>query len=107
VVFEAINPNPFSYPVDLYAAIITAHGVIWTIDATWAWSASLNPWFASLELPANFTFGPTTLLTIELPSDAPPISDPGTYWVAAAFSHVGTTTFIGEPSLSAFQLIGD
>jgi len=72
VVFEAINPNPFSYPVDL---------------------------FSSLELPANFTFGPATLLTIELPSAAPPISEPGTYWVAAAFAHVGTTSFIGEPNL--------
>jgi len=107
MVFEAINPNPYSYPVDLYAAIITADGVIWTIDSGWSWSASLNPWFALLELPANFTFGPATLLTIELPSGMPPISDAGTYWVAAAFAHVGTTSFIGEPSLSAFELVGD
>ena len=65
------------------------------------------PWFASLELPANFTCRPATLLTIELPATAPPISDPGTYWAAAAFAHVGTTTFIGEPSLNAFELVGD
>ncbi|MBN2208720.1 MAG: DUF1565 domain-containing protein [Candidatus Coatesbacteria bacterium] len=107
MVFEVINPNPFSYPVDLYAAIIAADGVIWTIDAGWNWAVALNPWFASLELPAGLTFGPTTLLTIALPSASPPISAPGTYWAAAAFAHVGTTTFIGQPSLSAFELIGD
>lgn len=93
--------------VDLYAAIITADGVIWTIDTDWIWSDSLNPWFASLDLPPNFTFGPATLLTIELPSAVPPIFEPGTYWVAAAFAHVGTTTFIAEPSLAPFDVAGD
>ena len=107
MVFEAINPNPFSYPVDLYAAVIGADGVIWTIDTGWVWSASLDPWFASLELPANFTFGPTTLLTLPIPSDLPPISASGTYWAAAAFAKVGTTSFIGEPSLSPFGLTAD
>ncbi|MBN2208981.1 MAG: right-handed parallel beta-helix repeat-containing protein [Candidatus Coatesbacteria bacterium] len=107
MVFKAMNPNPFSYPVELYAAIIAADGVIWTIDSSWNWSASLNPWFASLELPAGFIFGPTTLLTIALPSASPPISDPGAYFAAAAFAHVGTTTFIGQPSLSAFHLVAD
>ena len=107
IVFEAINPNLYSYPVDFYAGIITADGVIWTIDADWSWSASLNPWFASLELPANFMFGPATLLSCDLPSTEPSISDPGTYWVAAAFTHIGTTEFIGEPSVSPFELLNN
>ncbi|MCD6326924.1 right-handed parallel beta-helix repeat-containing protein, partial [bacterium] len=81
VMFEAINPNTFSYPVDLFVAVITTEGVLWTIDSNWVWSTSLKPWFASLELPANFAFGRTTLMTIDLPSTAPPISDPGTYYV--------------------------
>ncbi|MCD6328271.1 hypothetical protein J7M28_12090 [bacterium] len=107
VVFEAVNPNPFSYPVDLFVGVITPGGVLWTIDSNWVWSTSLNPCLPSLELPASFAFGPTTLLAIDLPSTAPPITDPGTYYVAAAFAHVGTSTFIAEPSLSAFELIED
>jgi hypothetical protein len=107
IVFEAVNLNRYSYPVDVYAGVITSDGAIWTIDAAWVWSNAVSPWFASLELSPNLHFGPTTLLTLPIPSGSPPISDTGTYCAAAAFAHVGTTTFIGEPSVSAFELVAE
>jgi len=61
----------------------------------------------SFELPADFMFGPATLLALDLPSVTPPITDAGAYWAAAAFAHVGTETFIAEPSPNAFDLSGD
>jgi hypothetical protein len=102
--FEAKNPNLFPYPVDVYAGILTPDGALWTIGTNWTWSMGLNPWFTSLNLPPLFLLPPTTLLTIPVPSDLPPVSAPGTYWVAAAFAHVGTASFISEPSLNAFHL---
>ena len=67
---------------------MTADGVIWKIDSGVVWSASFNPWFASPGLPAAFTFWPIIRLRAELPPVAHPISNHGTYWVAAAFAVV-------------------
>ncbi|MCD6328272.1 hypothetical protein J7M28_12095, partial [bacterium] len=109
IVFEAVNENPFPYPVDFYAGIYSCHLEAWAIDANGVWSTSPSPCIASLELPANFSFGPTTLLRINLPSEVPPISDPncGRYFVAAGFARVGTATFLDGIYLSAFDLVGD
>ena len=87
---------------DLYFVMMTPDGRIYSaLD----WSESLHPAASGFTFPEGFAMPMMELLKLTLPSKTPPVSAPGQYIFALAFTDPGTT-YIKSKAI-AFVEIGE
>ncbi|MBN1593186.1 MAG: hypothetical protein JW941_08095 [Candidatus Coatesbacteria bacterium] len=75
--------------VDVYVGIILPDGEIWSLQPD-GWSSSISPWLESEFVPASLEMTPTPILAFGLPSEEPPLIEPGYYSLAAVLTYPGT-----------------
>jgi len=75
---------------DLYFVMVSPEGKVYSAPE---WSESVHPAASGITIPEGFRMPMMPVLTLSLPSEAPPISAPGQYLFAVALADSGTIYF--------------
>jgi len=75
---------------DLYFVMVSPEGKVYSAPE---WSESVHPAASDITIPEGFRMPMMPVLTLRLPSGAPPISAPGQYLFAVALADPSTTYF--------------
>jgi len=85
---------------DLYFVMVSPDGLVYSAPD---WSESVHPAASDITIPEGYRMPMMPVLTLSLPSGAPPISAPGQYLFAVALADPGTTYFRAK-AITAIEL---
>lgn len=91
---------------DAYIGLLTSDGVLCTLGER-GWSSGFEPFVRQMTIPTGFVVESKALCSIEIPSEMPPIGEPGEYYVLAGLTTPGTPDLMGGLSISGFLLLSD
>ncbi len=98
------NPDR-GFNASIYVGLIPPEGPLFMFSGG-RFTESIIPWLENVYLPSGLNVEHISVCSIGLPSDVPPIAEPGEVTIFAAITRAGQLEPQGQPSVITFSYLG-